>query len=78
MLKDNAFSVAFFIGGMDGIEKEFNIFRTFHPAIPAYPIASTGGGALGIFKKFEKYYKFPEILKTEFAYMNLFKKLIIK
>jgi len=78
MLSENTFSIAIFIGGMDGIEKEFDIFKTNHPLVPAYPIANTGGGALEIFKKFEKCYDFPEFLKTEYAYMNLFKKLIIK
>ena len=78
MFKDNAFSVAIFIGGMDGIEKEFEIFKTIYPSIPAYPIASTGGGALEVFNKFEKCYEFPEVLKVEYAYMDLFKKLIVK
>jgi len=78
MLKDNTFSVAIFIGGMDGIENEFEMFKKFYPSVPAYPIASTGGGALELFKKFEKCYDFPKVLKTEYAYMDLMKKLIIK
>jgi hypothetical protein len=36
------FSAAVFIGGMEGVEREFRIFRSFHPATPAYPIGSTG------------------------------------
>jgi hypothetical protein len=40
--KTHAFSAAVFIGGMEGVEREFNIFRTFHPHAPAFPIASTG------------------------------------
>ena len=78
MLEDNTFSVAIFIGGMNGIEDEFEIFKKNHPSVPTYPIASTGGGALELFMKFEKCYDFPEILRTEYAYMDLFKNLIIK
>jgi hypothetical protein len=78
MFRENNFSVAIFIGGMDGIENEFEIFRSFHPILPAYPIASTGGGALEIYKKYEKCFDFPKSLITEYAYMDLFKKLIIK
>jgi hypothetical protein len=37
-----AFSAAVFIGGMEGVEREFRIFRSFHPGTPAFPIASTG------------------------------------
>jgi hypothetical protein len=36
------FSAAIFIGGMEGVVREFRIFRTFHPDTPAYPIGSTG------------------------------------
>jgi hypothetical protein len=36
------FEAAVFIGGMEGVEREFFIFRDFHPSTPAYPIASTG------------------------------------
>ena len=36
------FNAAFFIGGMEGVEREFRIFRSFHPRTPAWPIVSTG------------------------------------
>jgi hypothetical protein len=36
------FSAAVFIGGMEGVIREFNIFRSFHPDTPVFPIASTG------------------------------------
>jgi hypothetical protein len=38
----DGFSAAVFIGGMEGVEREFHIFRCFHPATPALPIATTG------------------------------------
>ena len=36
------FSAAVFIGGMEGVRCEFEIFRSFHPHAPAFPIVSTG------------------------------------
>src|SRR5205814_1315233 len=36
------FSAAVFIGGTEGVEREFHIFRSFHPDTPALPIGSTG------------------------------------
>ena len=36
------FSAAVFIGGMEGVEREFHIFRSFHPATPTFPIGTTG------------------------------------
>jgi hypothetical protein len=44
-LKHHGFIAAFFIGGMEGVEREFNIFRTFHPTTPVFPVASTGSAA---------------------------------
>jgi hypothetical protein len=38
----DGFSAAVFIGGMEGVEREFHIFRSFHPETPALPIGSTG------------------------------------
>ena len=38
----DGFSAAVFIGGMEGVEREFRIFRCFHADTPALPIASTG------------------------------------
>ena len=30
------FSAAVFIGGMEGVQREFHIFRSFHPDTPAF------------------------------------------
>jgi hypothetical protein len=45
MIADGPFEAAFFIGGMEGVETEFELFRRQWPAIPTYPIASTGAAA---------------------------------
>jgi hypothetical protein len=39
------FRAAFFVGGMEGVVREFRIFRSFHPRTPAYPLGSTGAAA---------------------------------
>jgi hypothetical protein len=39
------FRAAFFVGGMEGVIREFRIFRSFHPRTPAYPLGSTGAAA---------------------------------
>jgi hypothetical protein len=44
-LRTLEFEAAFFIGGMEGVEREFYIFRRFHPDTPAYPLASAGSAA---------------------------------
>jgi hypothetical protein len=36
------FSAAVLIGGMEGVEREFHIFRSFHPGTPIFPIGTTG------------------------------------
>lgn len=42
MFMENKFDAAIFIGGMDGIEVEFNMFRAAHSNALLLPIASTG------------------------------------
>jgi hypothetical protein len=46
MIGTGGFAAAFFIGGMDGVEKEFALFRERWPKVPLFPIASTGAAAL--------------------------------
>ena len=36
---------AVFIGGMEGVEIEYELFRRFHPNATALPVASPGGAA---------------------------------
>jgi hypothetical protein len=45
MIGANGFTAAFFIGGMEGVEEEFAMFRDRWPNVPAFPIASTGAAA---------------------------------
>jgi hypothetical protein len=47
----DGFSAAVFIGGMEGVEREFHIFRSFHPETPALPIGSTGSACRNLLKE---------------------------
>ena len=37
------YRAGFFVGGMKGIDKELEMFRSLHPAAAFWPLASTGG-----------------------------------
>jgi len=50
MLTDYEYQAGVFIGGMEGIEDEFGLFRQLHPTATILPIASTGGAALLIYQ----------------------------
>ncbi len=74
MITENEFSAGIFVGGMEGVEKEFELFVKYHPKTATYPIASTGGAALSIFQNGE--FKWDIRLLQEYAYMSLFKSLL--
>jgi len=42
---------AVFIGGMDGVEAEYDLFRHFHPDGKILPVPATGGAALQLAEK---------------------------
>lgn len=46
MLGDHELVSAVFIGGMEGVEAEFELVRELHPTTPAFVIATTGSAAL--------------------------------
>ncbi|MFD2918107.1 hypothetical protein ACFS6H_00220 [Terrimonas rubra] len=78
MLSENQFSAAVFIGGMDGIEAEFNMFREQQPDALLLPIASTGAATRIVYNNLlqEKYQD--ERLVKDYGYMSLFQKLLIE
>jgi hypothetical protein len=74
MIKENDFKAGIFIGGMEGVEEEFLMFKKSHPTALLLPIASTGAAARIIYDD-----QFPKLdikLKKEYAYMSLFKSLL--
>lgn len=77
MFSENEFSAAVFIGGMDGILVEFNMFKEYHPKAILLPIASTGAATKIVYDNF-----LPEEMKNErflkdYGYMSLFQKYLI-
>ncbi|NKI27832.1 hypothetical protein HCG49_14805 [Arenibacter sp. 6A1] len=77
MLSENDFSAAVFIGGMDGIEDEYKMFREYHPEAILLPIASTGAATKIIYDNF-----IPENFKNtrlekDYGYMSLFQKFLM-
>jgi hypothetical protein len=70
------FNIGLFIGGMDGVEKEYEMFRRLHHDIPALPVASTGAAANRLYTANpELRSRYPE-LWSELSYLSLMRNLI--
>lgn len=74
MIGNNEFAAAFFIGGMEGVEIEYDMFKQIHPKILTFPIASTGAAAKILFNKHKNDYNVE--LENNLAYMSLFREII--
>ena len=69
MLSENRFAAAVFIGGMDGILQEFDIFRQLQPDAVVVPVASTGGAAIELASRLPHV---DDDLKDDFDYVAVF------
>lgn len=73
MIQDSTFDAAVFIGGMEGVIEEYELFKQHHPNARLWPIASTGAAAREIFiaegRPQEK------LLLSEMTYSTLFREL---
>lgn len=76
MLCNYSFVAGVFIGGMNGVEEEYQMFKKYHPTALLIPVASTGAAAKIIFEN-EKT-RFNPKLETDLAYCFLFKNLLGK
>lgn len=74
LILDNNFSIGIFIGGMEGINEEFELFVNAHPNAIVLPIASTGAAAKILFDKIEPHLNIR--LLNDYAYMALFRDLL--
>ena len=74
MIANNNFKAGIFIGGMEGIEDEFDLFSKIQPDAMIFPIASTGAAAKIVFDK--STIKLDSRLLTDYAYMALFRDLL--
>lgn len=74
LINENDFKVAIFIGGMEGINDEYIMFKERHPDAMILPIASTGAAAQILYESQPQAYDIR--LKNDYAYMALFRDLL--
>jgi hypothetical protein len=74
LIEENEYCAGIFIGGMDGIIDEYEMFIKVHPKAMVLPLASTGGAAKIIFDKLKGV--FDHRLLNDYAYMSLFRDLL--
>ena len=68
----------FFIGGMEGVEEEFEMFSRIQPGFLAFPIASTGAAAAKLFSASPDLQRDHPELRDELSYLTLMRQLIAK
>lgn len=77
MLSENEFAAAVFIGGMDGIEVEYKMFKEKHPEALILPIASTGAATKIVYETLFVKNEPNDRLVKDYGYMSLFQKYLI-
>jgi len=77
MFSENEFSAAIFIGGMDGVEVEFNMFKEKHPKALLLPVASTGAATKIVYDNVLAENFRNERLVRDYGYMSMFQKLLL-
>jgi len=70
------FNCGIFIGGMEGVEEEYEMFKRIQTSVPAYPIASTGAAAAILFKADTTIRSRHPELQDEFSYISLMRSLV--
>lgn len=76
MLDSSSFDAGVFIGGMEGVEEEYELFISKHPKAILLPIASTGAAAEILYNAHFEECQFSEDLKVTNAYHSLFNKFL--
>lgn len=74
MFRSKQFAAGVFVGGMEGVEQEFDLFREYHPNARFIPVASTGAAAEILYRKME--YD-DERLLNDYSYFSLFKDYLL-
>lgn len=74
MIGENEFIAGVFIGGMEGITEEYELFTSMRPDALVLPVASTGAAAKLLYEKFPN--RFDQRLVNDYSYMALFKELL--
>ena len=73
---DQRFRSGIFIGGMEGVEEEYAMFRDMHPRTPLFPIASTGAAAGRLYEADRRLSERHPELAAEVSYLTLMRGLI--
>jgi len=75
MFNFGEFYAGIFLGGMEGVVEEFNLFREFHPNAKLIPVASTGAASEIIYNEMENK---DERLLNDYSYLSIFKDYLIQ
>lgn len=76
MLSNHKYVAGVFIGGMNGVEDEYNMFKDLQPNAQLIPVASTGAAAKIIYEREKVELMFSDRLESDLAYFSLFKDLL--
>jgi hypothetical protein len=79
MLREQAPGAAVFIGGMQGILDEFDLFREMYPMSPTYPLARPGGEARHLVVRAEfagRSTELGQMLATSDVYPAIFRRVV--
>jgi hypothetical protein len=74
MLGGKEFAAGIFIGGMEGVEEEYNMFKQFHPDALIIPLASTGAAAKILY---QDQINLNERFLNDFAFSSIFQEFLI-
>ena len=74
MIARNDYKIGIFIGGMEGVLEEYELFKSSNPNALILPVASTGAAAKMIYDSLEQ--KPDKRLTNDYAYMALFSDLL--
>ncbi len=75
MFESYEFKAGIFIGGMEGVEEEYNMFKITQPDALVLPIASTGAAAKIIYDNLKN--NISDQFERNYAYMSLFQNYLI-
>lgn len=77
LFSENKFVAGVFIGGMEGLETEYNMFRETNINALSLPLASTGAASRLIYEKLPAKHKNDRLTK-DYGFMSLFQQLLIE
>jgi SLOG cluster3 family len=80
MIHSENFSASFFIGGMEGVEHEYDLLREHRPEVPRFPVYTTGAAARLLWPKEWEVARESrpqlEQLRSKISYVGLFTGLL--